>query len=71
MISDKKTTIIDFCNTNNIKIIDIHVGKTICVIVKRIKTDVLTNLLESFTDINVIEILPTTTGLYHYLFIVK
>ena len=68
---NQSSLIRNYLESNNIHIIDIHIGKSICIVVKHVKIDVLTNILDFLTDINVIDIIPTVMGHYHYLFIAK
>lgn len=65
-------SVLTYLESQNIKIIDIHIGKTICLVFKRVKIAEISDILHNnIPNINIVNILPSLTGHYHYMFIEK
>lgn len=67
-IDNTITALLDYFNKNHIKIIDTHIGKSICLIAKHSNIDDLHIIKSNFPNIN-IDIIPTIAGQYHYIFV--
>ena len=66
------SSLIIYLELNNIKVINTHIGKTICLVLKHTEIDNINNVLtDLFKQITVVEIQSSPAGIYHYLFILK
>ena len=68
-IDNTITSLLDYFNQNNIKIINTHIGKSICLIAKHNKIEDLYTIKSKFPNINILDIIPTVAGQYHYILV--
>jgi hypothetical protein len=65
-------SVLTYLESQNIKIINIHIGKTICLVFKCAEITEISDILHNnIPNINIVNMLPSLTGHYHYMFIEK